>query len=54
MLRIDEKTGYSDTWDAFYDRETGKWLEEKCNDPECLFCHNRPEKYPVKDKDTVQ
>ena len=30
--------------DAFYDQKNDKWLESKCNDPNCKFCKDRPDK----------
>lgn len=36
---------YSEQYDAFYDTKTGEWLESKCDDPNCEYCSNRPEKY---------
>lgn len=43
-----EYTGmkYNMDYDAFYDPETLEWVEEKCGDPDCDFCHDRPEKAP--------
>lgn len=38
---------YSHRWDAYYISETGEWTENKCSDPNCEFCSDRPEKYPV-------
>lgn len=35
---------YSEEFDAYYDDETNEWLEDKCDDPECEYCPNRPEK----------
>jgi hypothetical protein len=35
---------YSEQYDAYYDDETNEWLEDKCDDPECEYCPNRPEK----------
>lgn len=33
---------YSDYYDAVYDDETDEWLEDKCDDPTCEFCTQRP------------
>lgn len=33
---------YSEEYDAYYDAQTGEWLESKCDDPNCQFCANRP------------
>jgi len=38
------KTKYSKKWDAYYDIETGEWLENNCKDPDCDICKNRPVK----------
>lgn len=35
---------YQVNYDAFYDKEKDEWLSEKCNNPDCLFCKDRPEK----------
>lgn len=32
---------------AWCQADTGNWLTEKCDDPECKWCKNRPEKYNV-------
>ena len=29
-------------YDAYYETETGEWLESTCNEPECEFCEHRP------------
>lgn len=33
----------NEKYDAYYDSDTGEWLEDKCNDPECKFCKDRPD-----------
>jgi hypothetical protein len=35
---------YSEEYDAYYDEDTNEWLDDKCDDPTCEFCMNRPEK----------
>lgn len=40
---------YSDTYDAYYDDETNEWLESPCEDPECVYCADRP-KRPLDDQ----
>lgn len=35
---------YSEKFDAYYDDETGEWLEKKCSDPNCDYCAARPDK----------
>ena len=38
------KKAYSIEYDAIYDEETNEWLEEVCEDPQCVYCKNRPER----------
>lgn len=40
---------YNKQYDAYYDADTGEWLEKKCGDPECEFCVPRPERAPLED-----
>ena len=40
---------YSEQFDAYYDDETNEWLESTCDDPNCEYCTNRPEKPLEKD-----
>jgi hypothetical protein len=35
---------YSEEYDAYYDKETNVWLDDKCDDPNCEFCMSRPER----------
>ena len=35
---------YSDDYDAWYDPEKNVWLDDKCSDPTCKYCANRPER----------
>jgi hypothetical protein len=37
-----ETKQYSEQYDTYYCRECNKWLEDICNDRECLFCNTRP------------
>ena len=37
-------SGYSERYDAFYDTKENVWLDDKCSDPECEFCADRPER----------
>ena len=30
--------------DTYYDKEKDIWLEKKCDNPNCKFCKNRPNK----------
>jgi len=34
---------YSEKHDAYYDADTGEWLDDVCDDPECEHCVGRPE-----------
>jgi hypothetical protein len=38
------KTGYSERYDATYDIEKNEWLDGQCDDPNCEYCVNRPER----------
>lgn len=44
--QINEETPpmYSEKWDAFYNPVTNEWTEDKCSDPNCPECTNRPER----------
>jgi predicted RNA-binding Zn-ribbon protein involved in translation (DUF1610 family) len=33
---------YAEKYDAYYCPTCNEWLEQKCSDPECTFCPNRP------------
>jgi hypothetical protein len=35
---------YSEKYDAHFCELCNKWLEDKCSDPGCFFCAERPEK----------
>ena len=35
---------YNAQFDAYYCELCNEWLERKCNDPECEYCAERPEK----------
>ena len=39
--------GYSRKYDSYYDLMTGEWAEEKCIDPDCEYCKDRPDKAPL-------
>ena len=41
---------YSEEYDAYYDEDTNEWLDDKCDDPTCEFCMNRPERPVVPEK----
>ena len=33
---------YSQRYDAYYNPVNNAWLDSPCDDPECLFCVDRP------------
>jgi len=33
---------YSEKYDTYYNAKTNEWVEEKCDDPTCEYCINRP------------
>ncbi|MEC1177517.1 hypothetical protein P9B03_03390 [Metasolibacillus meyeri] len=33
-----------DKYDAYFCATCNKWLEEKCSDPDCYYCPQRPDK----------
>jgi hypothetical protein len=37
---------YNEEFDAYFNPITLEWLESACDDPECHYCANRPEKAP--------
>jgi hypothetical protein len=42
----EQTQNYSAQYDAYYCAECNVWLEDTCDDRECLFCPSRPE-HPV-------
>ena len=38
------KKKFSDQYDAYYCASCNEWMESKCDDPECEYCNNRPDK----------
>lgn len=42
---------YSEEYDTYYNEETNEWVEDKCDDPNCEFCVNRPDKPSEKNND---
>jgi hypothetical protein len=42
--RCGSERQYSAEYDAYYCELCNEWLEETCEDLECKFCQNRPEK----------
>ena len=39
------KIKYCDKHDAYFNADTGSWLEDGGKDVKCLFCSNRPQKH---------
>lgn len=39
---------YYEKYDAFFCASCNQWKEERCSDPQCSFCRNRPE-FPMND-----
>lgn len=35
---------YCEEYDTYYCPKCDEWSEEKCGDPDCYFCNERPEK----------
>lgn len=35
---------YNEKHDAYFDKEKDIWLDENCDDPDCDFCKDRPNK----------
>lgn len=42
-----KKPSYSEEFDAHFCPECNIWLEDRCKDPTCWFCPQRPER-PLK------
>jgi hypothetical protein len=40
----------NEMYDAYYCEKCNAWLEEACDDPNCMFCKNRPEK-PIQENE---
>lgn len=38
----DHQRSYSEQYDSYYCKQCDKWFENKCGEPECEFCKNRP------------
>ncbi|MFW9873042.1 MAG: hypothetical protein ACFFG0_08085 [Candidatus Thorarchaeota archaeon] len=34
---------YCGIYDAYYDIDNRLWIDKQCNNPECIFCNDRPE-----------
>lgn len=35
---------YSQKYDAYFCEKCDVWVESRCGDPDCEFCHKRPER----------
>lgn len=35
---------FSEKYDAYYNEETNEWLESRCDDPNCEYCLDRPDR----------
>lgn len=44
---------YSERWDAHYSPLRNRWLDDRCGDPECEYCKDRP-KRPLEIKDELR
>lgn len=44
---------YSERWDAHYSPLRNRWLDDRCDDPECEYCVDRPER-PLEVKDELR
>lgn len=42
-----EGQNYCEDHDAYFDVNTGEWLEKTCGDKKCMFCAKRPPKHVV-------
>jgi hypothetical protein len=40
----DTVSAYCEEHDAHYDPARDEWLESPCDDPQCCFCVDRPER----------
>jgi hypothetical protein len=41
---MNEDIVYSEKYDTYYNAKTNAWVEDKCDDPACEYCTNRPDK----------
>jgi hypothetical protein len=39
-----EYSSYDDGYDARYCVDCNEWLEQKCSDPDCMYCGVRPDR----------
>jgi hypothetical protein len=42
--KFEDRYEYSEEYDAHYDKQYNIWVEDTCDDPNCDFCANRPER----------
>jgi len=40
-----DNSAYDPKHDAYYNKETGFWIERACKDKSCHFCKNRPKRH---------
>jgi hypothetical protein len=45
---------YCERFDVYYDNKTGEYLEQRCDDPNCEYCKNRPKQLKDVCKDCKQ
>lgn len=45
--KCDTKFSFNERYDAFYCKKCVIWLSSKCDDMECDFCKDRPDKPPI-------
>lgn len=50
MDNCNHKKVLNKQYDAFYCELCNKWLEKKCDDPNCEFCKQRPDKPPKEEE----
>jgi hypothetical protein len=44
-LRLEgHSVGYADLYDAYFCHDCNEWLEERCKDPACEECAERPDR----------
>jgi hypothetical protein len=43
-LESKETFKYSEEYDSYYSESRNEWTEDKCSDPECNYCTNRPDR----------
>jgi hypothetical protein len=46
------KVEYSEQYDANYSPVRNEWLDDRCDDPTCEYCKDRPQR-PLKVKDEL-